>query len=182
MQSIDIPQILSEIIAAEGGFVNHPQDRGGPTKFGITLKTLEHWRGEAVGIEDVKALTREEAEEILRAQYLKQPKIDRLPAPLVVPVFDASVVHGPARAIRLLQTVLNEVARDLDLTPLRRDGILGERTLSFARHAMDAMGEYLINAYCDARAEYCQGIVTRDPSQKVFLRGWLARIDRLRMA
>ena len=32
----DIDQLIDELIAREGGYTNHPADRGGPTRYGIT--------------------------------------------------------------------------------------------------------------------------------------------------
>ncbi|RMF69946.1 MAG: hypothetical protein D6740_08910, partial [Alphaproteobacteria bacterium] len=42
-------RLLDRLIAREGGFVAHAADRGGPTKYGITLATLSAWRGRPVG-------------------------------------------------------------------------------------------------------------------------------------
>ncbi len=61
----DIGLILPFIEQWEGGYVDHPADKGGPTNMGITLNTLARWRGHAVTAADVKALTRAEARQIL---------------------------------------------------------------------------------------------------------------------
>ena len=36
-----IEQITAAIISREGGFVNDPDDPGGPTKYGVTLATAQ---------------------------------------------------------------------------------------------------------------------------------------------
>ena len=67
-----IDTILDEIIRREGGYVNHPADRGGPTNFGITAQTLGSWRklGRPATAAEVQALTETEARAIYRQQYI----------------------------------------------------------------------------------------------------------------
>ena len=57
---------LPLLLAHEGGFVEHPDDPGGATKFGITGRTLARFRGAKVTREAVMALTRDEAGEVYR--------------------------------------------------------------------------------------------------------------------
>jgi lysozyme family protein len=64
-------RIISDLLAREGGFVNHPADRGGATKFGITQDTLSAWLGRAASVEDVRALTASEAGAIYRQRFIR---------------------------------------------------------------------------------------------------------------
>jgi lysozyme family protein len=65
--------MIHDVIRREGGFVDHPADRGGPTKFGITQKTLSRALGRQATTEDVRRLTREIAAEIYRRTYYTNP-------------------------------------------------------------------------------------------------------------
>ena len=163
-------EMIDAILKREGGFVDHRADRGGPTKFGVTLKTLASWRGQPVDANDVRSLGVEEAREIFRTRYYVQPKIDQLPRPIQPLVFDMSINHGPGTAIKLLQQVLNDNGQ-----PCRIDGGIGDETLGCARAAVDDLGDKLNNNLVERRISLYQSIIERDASQQVFLKGWLQR-------
>lgn len=159
--------IIERIIAREGGYVDHPADRGGPTKYGITRNTLEHWRGFAVSSDDIAKLTKDEAKEILRFQYIVQPGFDHLDDDrLRAIVVDTAVHSGARRAVVLLQ-------RALDVT---EDGILGHETLNAANQLESTDAEKLMVKVLTERMRFLADLVAKSPDQLAFLRGWTERI------
>jgi lysozyme family protein len=159
--------IIDRLIRREGGFVYIPEDRGGPTKYGITQATLSAWRGKPVGMMDVQLLPIEEARQIYETQYLKKPGIDRIKYPRIQEqVFDIAVLHGPRKAIWTLQWAVKT----------KTDGILGPKTLGALDRAVSNEGEAVVNDRIAARRIiYVGSIVRADRSQATFLVGWLWR-------
>lgn len=111
---------LNAIFEREGGFVNDPKDRGGPTNFGITQATLSAARGGPVSEEDVKKLGQTEARDIYRSFFWNQLRCDDLPLGVDLIVFDLGVHSGPANAARMLQEVVGT----------EQDGSIGDLTIS----------------------------------------------------
>jgi len=168
-----IDAILDDVLRREGGFVDRPDDPGGATNFGITAATLERWRGRPVSREEVATLDLAEAREILAADYVRRPGIDRFSPALQPFLVDAAVHRGPARAIRFLQGVLAAVGED----GLAADGIVGPLTLGAAEEAERRLGVWLMAALADERRRFLFLITRRRPTLGVFLRGWLARAN-----
>ena len=56
------------------------------------------------------------------------------------------------------------------------DGICGPRTSRAAHDAAWAMKDWLLAALVEERRNFYQAIVRADPSQGVFLEGWLNRL------
>lgn len=133
-ESFDVDALIDGLIEREGGYVNHPADKGGPTCFGITEAVAR-----AHGLAGpMKALPRDEAATIYRRLYWLRPRFDqvaRRSSRVAAELFDTGVNMGPAVATTFLQralTALNRNAKDYaDLTP---DGRVGPLTL----HALDA--------------------------------------------
>ena len=170
--SRSVEQMIDDVIRREGGYVDHPQDRGGPTRFGITQATLSRHRGRPASAAEVRRLDRALAAEIYRRAYYEGPGIDALPARIQPFVFDAAVNHGPGRAIRFVQQVCNAAG----FGPLAVDGRCGPGTRRAAAAADRAMGEWLLAALVEERRDFYLAVVERDPGQRVFLRGWLHRL------
>jgi lysozyme family protein len=166
-----LDKALNYILAHEGGFVNHPADRGGKTKYGITERTLASARQTDLGKSlpaAVEDLTKDHARIIYTALYWQPSHAQSLPWPLSYLQLDAAVQHGPGQAIRLLQAALGVVV----------DGRIGPITMR-AMMALPTQPVHVVQDVADrmllVRAIYYIRIL-RDPSQAVFASGWANRL------
>ena len=156
---------FERLLEKEGGFSDHPDDHGGPTKMGITQRTLASWRNRAVTAQDVERLEREEACEIYRANYWNVMRCDDLPKGVDLVVFDFGVNAGPAASARLLQ-------RAAGAEP---DGAIGALTLRAVRQSEPRL---LIEAFSAARLAYYRKLDT----YPTFGKGWEKRAADIRSA
>lgn len=157
-------EIIEAILRREGGFVDHPADKGGATNLGITQAVLAEWRGKPCTVDDVKILTDGEARDIYREQYIVRPGFLGIENEAVRALaIDCAVNHGVKRAVQLLQ----EAAR------VFTDGIFGPNT----REAVNRMTAGVVyRRLCAARVRLYGQIVTKNPSQAVFAAGWANRV------
>ena len=171
---------LAFVLRAEGGYSDHPSDRGGKTNMGITSSTLDRaYAARIVNVVDVKALTKADAEKIYEVLYWKASRADRMPWSLCLVHFDSAVNHGVNRAGRLLQQTLNATGH----VGLKVDGIVGQLTLSALNSALEtSCTETICKKYLDERQAFYDHIVQCTPSQKVFYKGWINRLSALRKA
>ena len=165
-------ELIGDLLEREGGYVNNSADKGGPTKYGITLKTLAAYRGHDVEQGDVRVLTKSEAEDIYEANYFIAPGIDGLPDLLQPVAFDMAVNMGPVAAIKLLQRVIHKLG-----SPIAVDGHLGPRSYQSAVIACNVYKADVLRSVCLARKEFYRDLVDRDASQSVFLTGWINRAN-----
>lgn len=157
-------EIIEGILRREGGYVDHPADKGGPTNHGITQATLAEWMGRPASADDVKRLTEHEAREIYREQYIVKPGFLGIESEAVrALVIDCAVNHGVKQAVKLLQNAARVFP----------DGILGSVTLG-AVNRMTASALY--RRLCAQRVRLYGRIITSNPSQAVFAEGWANRV------
>jgi lysozyme family protein len=176
---VDVDGLVDALIEREGGYVDNPADKGGPTRFGIT-QAVARAQGYAG---PMRQLPRSEAEGIYRRLYWLRPGLDQVAgrsARLAAELFDTGVNMGPAVAVTFLQralTALNRNGSDYpDLTP---DGRVGPATLAaldtFLRVRGARSGEtVLLRALEALQGERYLRLAERRPANEAFLYGWLA--------
>lgn len=163
---------LAFVLKHEGGYSDHPADKGGATNMGITQASYDDWRaGQGFPRQPVSGISGEEVKKIYLSRYWKLGKCDQLPPPLDYVHFDGCVNHGIKQASKFLQRALG----------VEDDGAIGPKTLSAVRQD-DAAGR--IDEVCgnilDQREDFYHKLVEKDPSQKAFIKGWMNRIVGVR--
>jgi lysozyme family protein len=163
MATQNLEPSLDFVFIEEGGYTDDPNDPGGATNLGITLRVLTAWRHTAVSKQDVRNLQRGEASAIYVANYWNVIRGPDLPGGIDLMLFDMGVNMGTARAARLLQTAVGVVA----------DGAIGPGTLEATR-GKDAAG--IIGTLVDERTKFYESL----PTFPHFGTGWLGRVQRAR--
>jgi lysozyme family protein len=156
---------LAHVLAHEGSYSNHPDDPGGPTKYGITLADYRRYVKADANAADIRAMPLADARAIYRARYWAVLRCDDLPAGLDYAVFDYGVNSGVSRAARVLQRIVG----------VDDDAAIGPVTLA-AVARRDAPP--LIAALCDERLTFLKSLKT----WRVFGRGWGRRVAEVRAA
>ena len=150
-----------EIVLAHEGetYTENPNDRGGPTKFGIA----QCWNP-GVNIEE---LTREQAIEIYWKRYWMGHGYEQLPEPVAIKVFDLAVNLGEQTVTICLQRALRACGIRVKI-----DGLLGPETCEATGRADGA--SLMAALRSEAAGEY-RLRVARDAGQSAFRDGWLNR-------
>lgn len=177
--SFDVDALIDELIEREGEYVNHPADKGGPTRYGIT-EAVARANGYAGAM---RGLPRHDAAAIYRRLYWLRPRYDQVAKRfdrIAAELFDTGVNMGPAVATTFLQralTALNRNGKDYpDLVP---DGRVGPRTLQaldayLASRGKTAGETVLMRALEALQGERYLRLAERRPANEAFLYGWLA--------
>lgn len=162
---------LDIVLGHEGGYSNHPFDRGGATNYGITQKTYDMWRREHHLSQRPVAEIEEQEVGVIYGEYWADARCSYMPEPLDLLMFDAAVNHGAGRAIRLLQRALGAEV----------DGVIGRKTMNALHEDVVAYGiEDVCRRCLDERAGFYDMIIRNDTSQSRFANGWMNRVEHLR--
>ncbi len=184
-----IPVILAHETlpgSTDGSYTNHPGDRGGPTKWGLSLlfftspdafewRDLSEHHGVALSFPapadatGIRALTREQAMEVYRACWWDFFGYGRIgDERCATKIFDMAVNLRRPKAHALAQ----QAVVDLRVADLVIDGVLGPKTVA-GINACEPKA--YLNALCHEHLAFYQRKIDVDPSQAKFKKGWFAR-------
>lgn len=154
--------IFERLMLHEGGYVNHPNDPGGETMYGVTKRVAQ-----AHGyFGDMRKLPKSLAKKITEKSYYNAVKGDQLDRLIAWQLTDAAYNHGPKQAVKFLQRAVGASA----------DGLIGPRTLE-AVAAMDKNDVVLL--FNAERIDFYTGL----RGWVSFGKGWARRVaNNLRFA
>jgi lysozyme family protein len=169
----------------EGGYCNDPGDPGGPTKYGVSLRWHTGQGMDVTGdgkidVEDIKALTPDDAKKLFKVYFWDYLKLDSFPGKTGMVMFDTAVNTGCSQSVKFLQRSLNF----LDFPELTVDGLIGKRTLMTISGVTGSGDDSLALRILVERENFYRNLAakpaTNEADYKKFLNGWLNRIADLR--
>jgi len=146
----------------EGGYVNHPNDPGGETNFGITRMTYP--------AEDIRGMTRERALFLYHRDYWLANCCDKLPHLTALALFDFAVNAPAVEARRALQRVV----------AAEPDGLIGQKTLTKIHKNVRIRGDRTVALdLIDHRLQRYVRRIRSGKSSSKFMLGWMRRLHHL---
>ncbi len=157
---------FAEVVMAEGSYVNHPLDRGGKTKYGISQRSYPDLDIFNLTLKDAKAIYKRDFWDALRLDQVESDSISH-------EAFDTAVNMGPGVAAKCAQRAANLLSPG----SLKVDGFFGPKSVAVINRAarvnayalFKAMNGYQFMEYVD--------IIENKPKQVVFIKGWMKRIQ-----
>lgn len=171
-----VADIISRVIAAEGGYSNNPADKGGETMYGITIAVarVNGYQG------PMRDLPLDLARLIYNKRYVIEPKFDQVAAlniNIAMELIDTGVNMGPHRAAEFLQRWLNGFNFGGQYQELFIDGRLGAVSLDalakFLHWRKGEAEEVMLKALNGVQAARYLEIAEANKTQRMFLFGWV---------
>ncbi|MET3813325.1 glycosyl hydrolase 108 family protein [Pantoea sp. UYEF8] len=174
-------EIFSAILGKEGGYVNNPADKGGPTNWGITqaVARAHGYTG------DMKGLTRSQALNILESDYWVGPRFDQVSQvnnAIAVELTDTGVNMGPSVAAKFLQRSLNVFNNQGKLyADIMADGQIGPRTITALRSFLSARSrdgeKVMLKALNSLQGARYIELAESRVANETFAYGWFERVE-----
>lgn len=155
------------VLKHEGGFSDHAADPGGATNRGIIFNLFKRYAptlGLKPDLQSLINLTEEQAKVIYKKEFWDKMSGDEFANQQVANIlFDAYVNMGP-RALKMFQKVIGVTS----------DGVIGPKTIYAANKANPKI---VFDGFKDQREMFYRNLADSKPHMKVFLNGWLNRVN-----
>lgn len=150
----------------EGGYANIPYDKGGHTKWGITIATFRSVYGNLKTVEDLKAMTEEQWWHIYKVFFWNRWRGDEIKSQSVANILVDWVWASGAHGVRNVQNMLG----------VKVDGVVGPKTIA-ALNGYDMGQRVLFDKIKVIRTEFINTISTGKNAR--FKRGWIRRLSSI---
>jgi lysozyme family protein len=152
---------FANVLKEEGVYSNNPSDPGGETKWGISKTSYPHI--------DIKALTKEQAQDIYKKDFWEPIKGDELhDDALAIEVMEEAVNMGSVVAIKFLQAAVLAAGGKIEL-----DGKMGNKTI---KEVKKYDPKILLACIKAQSMSYYMSLVHQHPALRKFLKGWFNRV------
>ena len=168
----DIKHLSRFILSWEGGYSSHPNDPGGPTNRGVTLATWKIYGYDKDGDgdidkDDVKIISEYDAiYEVMKPMFWDKCKADQ--------IVDQSVANIIVDWIWM--SGFGKIKNIQRLVGVKDDGIVGPKTIA-AINNKDP--KKLFGQIWNARKRFYESLCSSKPKMKVFLKGWMNRLNSI---
>ena len=182
---MNVDAIITDILKREGGgkYTDRLADAGGPTRWGITQRTLAGWRGRDVSAADVQALEEHEARAIYFAKYVTEPgfgDVLKIDGEIGIELIDSGVNCGQERASEWLQRCLNVLNKGAaHWSDIAVDGDVGPGTLTALRAFLKLRGAFgsvvLLRMLNSLQGAHYITLAERRPADEANVYGWFSQ-------
>lgn len=181
----DFDKAVKVVLKNEGKFNDDPHDAGHATAWGISLRFLvlsglDLNNDNTIDIKDILSLNPFEAKRIYKTEWWDKYRFGEIQSQVIATkIFDLSVNAGTLEIIKIVQKALNKIGQRVTKLPYAvTDGILGSNTINAINYLTQNGKEMELLAYIKTEAAaYYNKIVALNPKLKVFIKGWLRRIN-----
>ena len=179
-----VASMTNEILKSEGGLVDDPNDAGGITNYGISIRFAQDHpdyfdinHDGAVTPDDIRNITVQQAANAYIKYFYMPAHFNLVPnvANIVMQLYDMAVNmgvrlrDGETQAVKIMQRAIGAVD----------DGVLGPKTLEALNAALLKDGALKVNdAIVGKRIDFYRSLAANNPNDRKFLVGWVNRATK----
>lgn len=159
----NIKSLIPTILKWEGGYAGNIDGKICTMK-GVTLEVFQKYYGKSKGCTDLKKITNEQWEHILKSGYWDRWKADQIKSQSIANLLVDWVWTSGIYGIKFPQRLLG----------LSDDGVVGPKTLAAINNYPNQ--KELFNKLWKRREQHFTAIANASINNKKFLKGWLNRL------